>query len=149
MQRLLNASYQDRRRAEREIAQLSAHLPAAGLNRIDMLLSASAAPEQGLQYFARLAEQYPAAFERLTRSDATVRCLVAVFTHSTFLSEEILEHPEWATHLFEAGDLDRVLTVEEFRQRLDSAMAPGVPGPLELARFRRRQILRILIRDVL
>ena len=39
MQRLLNASYQDRRRAEREIAQLSAHLPAAELNRIDMLLS--------------------------------------------------------------------------------------------------------------
>ncbi len=149
MQRLLHASYQDRRRAEREIAQLSAHLPAAELNRIDMLLSASAAPEQGLQYFARLSEQDPDAFERLTRSDATVRCLVAVFTHSTFLSEEILEHPEWATHLFEAGDLDRILTVEEFRQLLDAGMAPGIPGPLELARFRRRQILRILIRDVL
>ncbi len=35
------------------------------------------------------------------------------------------------------------------RARLKTELAPGLPDPLELARFRRRQLLRIVVRDVL
>ena len=149
MQRLLHLTFNDRARAEHEIADLSRRLPPPALRRFDVLLAASPAPEQGLQYFSRLLERQPASFERLTRSSDGLGCLIAIFTYSHFLSEEILEHPEWAEHLMEAEDLHRVLTPEDLRARLEAVLGPGMPGPIELARFRRREILRIMVRDVL
>ena len=116
---------------------------------MDLLLASSAAPEQGLQYFIGLRERQPASFDRLTRSAAGLRYLIAIFTSSHFLSEEALEHPAWVEELLQSGDLHRVLEAEEYRERLAAALAPGVPNPLDLAQFRRRQILRIVVRDVL
>ena len=133
----------------RELAALGPHLPPAVQNRFDLLLASSPAPEQGLHYFMRLREQHPAAFDRLTRSALGLRHLVAVFTYSTFLSEETLEHPEWAEQLLDPMDLQRVATAEDLRARLETLLPPGLPTPVDLAKFRRRQILRIMIRDVL
>ena len=93
MHRLSTFPYRDRPRASREIAALAPHLPSAVQNRFDLLLASSPAPEQGLHYFTRLREQHPGAFDRLTRSAVGLRHLVAVFTYSRFLAEEILEHP--------------------------------------------------------
>ncbi len=133
----------------REIADLAKTLPPAVRNRFDLLLAASPAPERCLQYFVRLRERQPSAFDRLTRSTAGLRHLVAVFAHSRFLAEEILEHPDWAEQLLDASELTKVVTPEALRAQLETACPPGVPNPLELAKFRRRQILRILVRDVL
>src|SRR5580704_10332413 len=149
MQRLLTYSYRDQSRAMREIVDLARSLPAAVRNRFDLLVAASPAPERCLQYFVRLRERQPAAFDRLTRSTAGLRHLVAVFAHSRFLAEELLERPEWAEQLLDASELTRVITVDTLRAQLDDALPSGVPHPLELAKFRRRQILRILVRDVL
>jgi glutamine synthetase adenylyltransferase len=149
MERLRQLAYHDRARASREMGELSRELPPATANRLDLLLSASPAPEQGLQYFARLRERQPSWFQRLTRSTTGLRYLIAVFTHSHFLSEEILRHPEWVDQLLEAGNFQRVLTFEKMREMLESALPEGLPAPFEFARFRRRQLLRILIRDVL
>src|SRR6185295_10185380 len=149
MHRLSSVPYRDRTRAVRELAALGPHLPPAVQNRFDLLLASSPAPEQGLHYFMRLREQHPSAFDRLTRSALGLRHLVAVFTYSTFLSEEILEHPEWAEQLLDPVDLQRVATAEDLRARLETLLPPGLPTPVDLAKFRRRQILRIVIRDVL
>jgi len=149
MHRLSSVPYRDRTRAVRELAALGPHLPPAVQNRFDLLLASSPAPEQGLHYFMRLREQHPAAFDRLTRSALGLRHLVAVFTYSTFLSEEILEHPEWAEQLLDPMDLQRVATAEDLRARIETLLPPGLPTPVDLAKFRRRQILRIMIRDVL
>src|SRR5579872_1358954 len=149
MERLRQLAYHDRARASREMGELSRELPPATANRLDLLLSASPAPEQGLQYFARLHERHPSWFQRLTRSTAGLRYLIAVFSNSHFLSEEILRHPEWADQLLESGNLQPVLTAEQMREMLEAELPPGLPPPLEFARFRRRQLLRILIRDML
>jgi glutamate-ammonia-ligase adenylyltransferase len=153
MQRLLTLPYQDRPRAVREIADLADGLPSGVREHFDLLLSGSPAPERALQYFVRLHELQPSRFERLTGSIAGIRHLVAVFTQSRFLSEEILEHPEWGERLLDAGkdagSLHQVLSAEDFCADLEASLGPGVPHPLELARFRRRQILRIVVRDVL
>jgi glutamate-ammonia-ligase adenylyltransferase len=149
MHRLSNLPFRDRTRAARELAALAPHLPAAVQNRFDLLLASSPAPEQGLHYFTRLREQHSGAFHRLTRSAIGLRHLVAVFTYSRFLAEEILEHPDWAEQLLDPVDLQRVSSVEDLRAGLESALPPGLPPPVELAKFRRRQILRIMIRDVM
>ncbi len=149
MHRLSSLPYRDPKRAARELAALAPHLPAAVQNRFDLLLFGSPAPEQGLHYFTRLREHHPGAFDRLTRSAIGLRHLVAVFTYSQFLAEEILEHPAWADQLLDPIDLQRVRTVDDFRIRLEYGLPPGVPAPVEFARFRRRQVLRIMIRDVM
>ena len=149
MERLRQLVYHDRARASREMGELSRELPPATANRLDLLLSTSPAPEQGLQYFARLHERHPSWFQRLTRSTTGLRYLIAVFSYSHFLSEEILRHPEWADQLLESGNLQPVLTPEQMREMLEAQLPPGLPPPLEFARFRRRQLLRILIRDML
>ncbi len=149
MERLRQLVYHDRARASREMGELSRELPPATANRLDLLLSTSPAPEQGLQYFARLHERHPSWFQRLTRSTAGLRYLIAVFSNSHFLSEEILRHPEWADQLLESGNLQLVLTAEQMQEMLQAVLPPGLPPPLEFARFRRRQLLRILIRDML
>ena len=149
MHRLSNLPYRDRARADRELAALARHLPPAVQNRLDLLLASSPAPEQGLHYFTRLREQHPGALDRLTRSAIGLRHLVAVFTYSRFLSEEILEHPAWAEQLLYPADLQRVASVDDLRTSLVATLPPGLPPPVELAKFRRRQILRIMIRDVM
>lgn len=77
------------------------------------------------------------------------RYLSTVFKHSRFLSEALLAHPDWADELIRPGYLENAVPAEQLRARLLAAISPGVPPPMELARFRRRQILRIMLRDVL
>ncbi len=149
MRRLSELQFEDRARVEREISGLARGIPSAILDRIDLLLSTSAAPEQGLEYFARLREHQPAAFDRVTRSLPLLRYLTAVFTNSRFLSEEIIEHPAWAEELADTSDLNSILETDQYQSRLQAALAPGLPSPLDLAQFRRRQMLRIVVRDVL
>src|SRR5689334_16901380 len=133
MNRLSTLPYRDQPRAVRELAALAPHLPPAVQNRFDLLLATSPAPEQGLHYFTRLREQHPGAFDRLTRSALGLRHLIAVFTYSRFLAEEILEHPDWAELLIDPVDLQRVRTVEDLLLRLRYALPPGIPPPVELA----------------
>ena len=149
MRRLLNHTFKDRGRAQAEVAALGELLPERVQTLLELMLIASPAPEQGLQYFTRFRERQPEAFERLTRSSPGLRCLVAVFTHSHFLSEELLEHPDWADALLDTGALTRPAQPDDLRAQLIAELPPGVPDPLQLARFRRRQILRIVVRDVL
>lgn len=149
MERLKQLAFRDRTRALREIGQISRALPPVVSERFSTLLSSSPAPEEGLRYFVRLRERQPHAFHRLTNSVAGLQYLVAVFTNSRFLSEEILRHPEWAEELIKSNSLLRVLSADELREKLEAALSPGPPKALEFARFRRQQMLRILIRDLL
>src|SRR6266566_3512959 len=119
MERLRQLDYRDRARASREMGELSRELPPSTASCLDLLLSASAAPEQGLQYFARLHERQPSWFQRLTRSTAGLRYLIAAFTPSHFLSEEVLRHPEWADQLIESGSLHFVTPPEQMRSALE------------------------------
>jgi glutamate-ammonia-ligase adenylyltransferase len=149
MIRLQQLDYRDPARAFREMGAISRAVPPGTANRFDLLLVSSPAPEDGLHFFARLWEQHPDAFRRMMASAQGVRCLIAVFTYSPFLSEEILQHPQWAEELLEEEVLLRVRNAERTREVLEASLPPGPASPLDLARFRRHQMLRILVRDVL
>ena len=119
--------------------------------RLQSLLAASADPDAALHFLERLHREQPAACARLTASDAGLRILVAVFSFSRFLAVAVLNHPGWVDELLAAGDLERVRSGEEFAELLEGFLnreAPETPPALSLARFRRKQILRILVRDV-
>ncbi len=136
--KVLQLQFAERARAEREAAELSKSLPREIAERVDLLLSASPAPEQGLHYLVR--------FPPHLVNAQTARYLIAIFTQSHFLSEELIEHPQW---IAEFRDLHRVIEFDEMRARLEASLAPGLPSAIDLAMFRRRQLLRIVARDVL
>ncbi|MEO8025458.1 MAG: glutamine-synthetase adenylyltransferase [Bryobacteraceae bacterium] len=124
-------------------------LPAFLAERTAILVGHSADPPTVYAGLSALRQRQPEAFVRLIQSPAGLQFLIAVFSQSRFLSEEVLQHPEWIDELRASGDLHRVLSADEFRSRLRDFAGNHQPEPLQLATFRRKQILRILIRDVL
>src|ERR1700691_2542377 len=153
MQRLLEAvEFRNPSRAREDIARLGGGIPERIRARIQSLLAAVPDPDEALHFLERMRQDRPAAFNRITSSTAALRCLITTFSYSRFLSEAVLQHPEWLLQAADPGDLHRMLSAEEFAERLlqfRAAEGPDQPAPVTLARFRRRQSLRILLRDVL
>jgi len=146
---LESISFRQPRRAQGELAALLGDLPQAVQTYIETLLVSTADPDAAVHYLAALHQQKPDEFQKLAQSQPRLQHLVAVFSYSRFLSEEILQNPQWIEQL---ADLDRALLAPEYEQRLESVLqrqSARVPVALTLALFRRQQILRILVRDVL
>jgi glutamate-ammonia-ligase adenylyltransferase len=135
-------------RARAHVLQLQTGVPEKTLSRIGYLLEGAPDPDRALDYLTRLWERSPDMFARLTRTAAGLQSLVAVFCQSVFLSDEVLQRPEWLEGICASGDLYRSLSLEAMTERLEAFLAGGVPDAVELARFRRREMLRILLRDV-
>jgi [glutamine synthetase] adenylyltransferase / [glutamine synthetase]-adenylyl-L-tyrosine phosphorylase len=152
MQQLLETlEFRDRTRALDNIAKLSAEIPPGIQELMRYLLTASADPDGALHWLECLHSSNRAAFDLLIHSPADLQVLITVFSYSRFLSEEILQHPEWVRELTNAGELHRLLLADEIEDKLERQLGPdpGAPSVLTLALFRRQQILRILVRDVL
>jgi [glutamine synthetase] adenylyltransferase / [glutamine synthetase]-adenylyl-L-tyrosine phosphorylase len=144
--------FRDNKRAISELAELSEQLPEAVRNRLAVLLANSADPDGALLFLSRIVHEQPTAFQRIAASPVSLQYLITIFSHSAFLSDELLKTPQWLDPLPGAGDMHRVLSAEEYCARLETLLAPCGPviPPAEvLALFRRRQIMRILLRDVL
>jgi [glutamine synthetase] adenylyltransferase / [glutamine synthetase]-adenylyl-L-tyrosine phosphorylase len=116
-----------------------------------ILVSASPDPKSCDRYLQSFQHRHSALFEKLSASSSGLQYLIAVFSYSRFLSEALLQFPEWIEPLVNSTELYRVLSAEEFKLRLDEAIgqADRLPTARELALFRRRELLRILVRDVL
>ena len=153
MQDLLEAvDFRNPARAREDIARLGGGIPERIAARIQMLLASVPDPDEALHFLERLRRDAPAAFNRISSSPAALRYLITTFAYSSFLSEAVLRRPEWLLQVANAGDLHRMLSAEEFAERLAqfrAKEAPRLPTPVMLARFRRRQLARILLRDVL
>ncbi len=135
-------------RARAHVLLLTSRIPDTTIDRIRYLLERAPDPDRSLDYLARLWEISPEMFARLTRTAAGLQSLVAVFSQSAFLSEEVLQRPEWLEEVCASGDLYRSLSLETMTERLERFLPEGVPEAVWLARFRRREMLRILLRDV-
>ena len=136
------------RRSQSEMAALESGLPQAIHTTLEVLLASAADPDAAVHYLASLKQQKPEALDQLAPAQEGLQNLIAVFSNSRFLSDEILQNPQW---LAELPGLDRVLSGEEYKQRLNAfleAQPAGTSAALSLALFRRQHILRILLRDV-
>src|SRR5262249_28661930 len=139
-------------RAREDIARLGAGIPERIAARIQALLASVPDPDEALHFLERLRQENPAGFNRISTSPATLRCLITTFSYSRFLSEAVLARPEGLLRAADPAVLHHMLSPEELAERLTqfrTAIEPGLPASVLLARFRRLQLLRILLRDVL
>ena len=121
---------------------------------VDRILASVPDPEGALAHFTHLRETKPADFERILSNRAALQYLIHAFAYSRFLANQITQNPEWVEELAGAADMHRVMLGDEYQDRLKefSAGRRSAAGGLDalcLAQFRRKSILRILLRDVL
>ena len=99
------------------------------------------------RYFRELQQRQPEVHAVAMRDPFVTQCLGVVFSSSEFLSEELLRHPHW---VFELGDLAQKSKDSDFAERLSKFLSAGSGSTAaELALFRRKELLRILLRDQL
>ena len=151
MPSLLDAvEFRDPGRARIAVARLGEGLPERVAARIQVLLASVPDPDTVVRFLERLRSESASAFDRIVSSPGALRCAVLLFSFSNFLSEAVLQNPERILQVANSGSLYRVLTVEEYEERLFDFLGhdrAGVPSAEELARFRRRQLPRIVVRD--
>lgn len=118
---------------------------------LEILLTQSANPAAALKRLESFCDSHPADFQQIAVTPFGLQSLIAVFSSSEFLSEEVLQHPDWLLSLLVSGWLHRSRTEIELQAELEGWLGSidDTPSALHLAQFRRRQILRVLLRDVL
>jgi glutamate-ammonia-ligase adenylyltransferase len=132
-----------------EAALLALDLPPEERDRLKAFWAAAPDPDAAIHYLLSLKQHQPEALERLVHSPSGLQHFVTVTSFSRFLSEELLQNPQW---LEEVSGMNRVLTASEYKKRLSKflrSQPEEKPLAFSLALFRRQQILRILLRDVL
>ena len=127
-------------------------LPERVATRIHLLLESTPDAESAARYLERLRQESSSGFHRIASSPAALRCAVNLFAYSRFLSDAVMRNPERILQVANSGSFYRVLTREEFGQRLVEFLGRDrtrAASAIDLARFRRRQLLRIVLRDIL
>lgn len=143
-------SFRNSARARGEFARIAEGLTPEVQHTIESYLASTADPDGATTALLGLRTAQPEAFARLVSTRAGVQYFIAVASYSRFLTTAILQNPEWLEAVVHAEDLHRVRRSDEFADRLE-AFLPESPDPEapQFALFRRKQILRILLRDVL
>src|SRR5579883_3020358 len=112
--------------------------------QVDPLLVSSPDPEQAQRFFERWRQTWAAEPPPLV-----LRAAIAIFGVSGFLSEAVLREPQLLAEMVRAEDFHRVLTRDDYLRRRPAVCGRAGHGPAPLAHFRRRELLRIALRDIL
>jgi glutamate-ammonia-ligase adenylyltransferase len=135
-----------------DVVRPGAGIPERIAKRMRLLLASVPDADAAKRSLERLRLESPSAFGRIISSPAALRCALNLFSYSRFLSATVLKNPERILQVSSSGSFYRVLSAEEYEERLWEFLSPehpGTPSAVELARFRRRQMLRIVLRDVM
>ncbi|MCX6597830.1 MAG: glutamine-synthetase adenylyltransferase [Acidobacteria bacterium] len=136
-------AFRDRPRASREWESFRDLLPRGVLEHLQRALATCADPDGSLRALGQLRTAQPQPFHRLCRAAPRLKAAVSVFSHSAFLTGDLLGDLSPLEALFSAGDLYRPFDTSDYlaqMRRLDNSSVAG---------FRRQALLRILLRDVL
>src|SRR5205085_4956465 len=136
-------------RARPEVAAIL-RLPEEALKSVRALLPSLPNPEQSAHFLKRLIQENAAGADAITRDIKALRYALTVFSYSSFLSSALIRYPEWILEVARKDDLHRGMLREEYEEALQDALPKdGPPKAVDFALFRRRQILRIVLRDTL
>ncbi|HYA17190.1 MAG TPA: glutamine-synthetase adenylyltransferase [Bryobacteraceae bacterium] len=125
-------------------------LAAPAIRTVSALLPSLPNPDDSVHFLNRLIAESPDAARQITNNATTLRYALTIFSYSRFLADAVIRYPEWLISISEAGDLHRGFLADQYETLLASSLPPdGTPQPVDLALFRRRQMLRIVLRDVL
>ncbi len=141
--------------AEANLAILQSRLSPKQWERLPTLLEQLPSPDDALNFLERYLREAPASVTRhLQAHPAALHYLLSLFSFSRFLSESLVQEPELILWLDRRGPnegLERMKSRDDILEDCYrfSTMAFELPPAVFLARFKRREYLRITLRDVL
>jgi [glutamine synthetase] adenylyltransferase / [glutamine synthetase]-adenylyl-L-tyrosine phosphorylase len=144
--------FREPQRARRDLDHLRALLPDKILDDLQRLLADSPDPDQVLNLFERLAAQLTGEVVALLETNRVLlHYLIAIFGHSYWLGEALLHNPDLISALSHDRHLDRPLEKEDYREGLARFLtrSEAIDISALLARFRKREYVRIVLRDAL
>jgi glutamate-ammonia-ligase adenylyltransferase len=114
-------------------------------------LSASPSPDSVVVQFERLMESSPQLAAEFEKKPTLIHYAILVFGYSGWLGETLIRNTDLFTRFGQVKSLDHSCTSEEFKNELARmySLWSERDVALCLARFRQREYVRILLRDVL
>jgi glutamate-ammonia-ligase adenylyltransferase len=106
-------------------------------------------PQQLTRRIDEFSTRHPALWEELNDDKERLRWLLTIFNFSRFLADELIRHPKW---IWSIGEVHRPRSFLDYKENLASFLRQrGVANPtaFELALFRRKELLRLVVRDAL
>jgi [glutamine synthetase] adenylyltransferase / [glutamine synthetase]-adenylyl-L-tyrosine phosphorylase len=139
--------FQDQARARGELEALQAGLPASAFAALLALLPEVPDPDQALS----LLERWLNGEQLIHSSHVLLHYALLIFGHSYWLGETLIQHPDILFALENDKSLERTCEREHFRSRLAvfRSRGPETEISLLLARFKKREYVRTMLRDVL
>ena len=145
-------SFQNPESARLRLEHVAQRLSPVLRGMLPTLLAESPDPDLALILFDRfVSEGTPGTVHLLDEHPRLAHYAVLVFGHSRFLGETLIQNPDVLYGLLRPKILDQNLSREEFAEGLARFAARTLekdPAQI-LARFKRREYIRILLRDVL
>ena len=143
--------FRDPESAKLNLARASARLSPALASALPGLLAEAPDPDGALLLFERLVTESDEVVRLLDRHNFLAHYAIVVFGHSRFLGETLIQNPDLLPSFLREKNLDRSFSQEEFHESLARFRARSFENDvsLTLARFKRREYVRIMLRDVL
>jgi glutamate-ammonia-ligase adenylyltransferase len=142
----------DTERAAQNLAHIAERVPPGVAAAVPPLLCDLPDPDAALNLFERLtATAEPELFRLLDRQRALVHYALVVFGYSQFLGETLIQNPDVFPGLVREKALDRSWSREDYRESFARVRSRSFETDVSLllARFKRREYVRIMLRDVL
>lgn len=119
-------------------------------DKIESLISDLPDADGARLFFERLSREHPRDAERLSRSEGLLSDALALAAWSPLLATTLAEHPDYLRWLSRERKDTRVKTREELGESLSrfSLTQSQLDRHVLLARFRRRELLRIYLHDI-
>jgi glutamate-ammonia-ligase adenylyltransferase len=144
--------FHDADAAERNLDRLRQLLPDGVYQALLALLSASPSPDATINQFQRLAEQAPRELlALLDRHRSLVHYAIVVYGHSSWLGETLTQNSDLFYGIAGERTFDSTYSRDDFEENFAHlrARSVGTDTAALLARFKRREYVRIMLRDVL
>jgi glutamate-ammonia-ligase adenylyltransferase len=147
-----NVQFRDAEAARRNLALIRHLVPAGVQEALAALLPISPNPDAAVNQFERLAESAsPDLLRLLEKHQFLIHYAVVVFASSAWLGETLIHNADLFHGFVRDKSLDRTHSREEFQEsfaRMRSRSFETDTAVL-LARFKKREYVRIMLRDVL
>ncbi len=142
---------QDAESARLNLARICGKLSSGLCSALPALLDDSPDPDAALMFFERLVTGSPEISRLLERHYFLAHYALVVFGHSRFLGDTLTQNPDLLQAFLREKNLDRSFSREEFHEALARFRSRSFETnvSLLLARFKRREYVRIMLRDVL
>jgi glutamate-ammonia-ligase adenylyltransferase len=149
---LAAADFHDLARAEHNLERIAAAVTPRVVGALQHLLAEIPDPDSALNLFERFVAAAPPQVSRqLDARPLLVHYALAVFGFSHYLSDTLIQNPDLFAGFEREKEMEHSRSADEYREKLAAFAAQSGTDdlPLVLARFRRREYVRIMLRDLL